>query len=240
MLARDGEHVAPGQVLVVLDDPNLFAQRDALVSRLELLQATRFSALLDSSEHVRNAEEETARVQSQLDRTEQRIEQLKVRARAGGTLVLPQQQDLPDTFVRQGGTIGYVLEHTHIGVRAVLPEYDVTLVRNHTREVHVRLAGDAQVYRAELVRDIPAATYDLPSAALGDRGGGPHVTDPADKDGLRTRDAVVVVDLDLPGTELGQIGGRAWVLFDHGARPLAGRWYRQLRQVLLDQFNPAV
>jgi hypothetical protein len=29
------------------------------------------------------------------------------------------------------------------------------------------------------------------------------------------------------------------VRFDHGAQPLAQRWYRQARQVLLQHFNPA-
>jgi putative peptide zinc metalloprotease protein len=239
LLARDGQWVTAGQVLVTLDDPNLYAQRDTLASRLEQLQAARFSALRDSYEQVRNAEEEGARVQSELQRVEERIEHLKVRAHAEGTLVMPQQQDLPDTFVRQGSTIGYVLERAQIGVRAVIPEYDVTLVRDYTRGVQVRLAGYSETETAELVRDIPAATYDLPSAALGDRGGGDHVTDPADKDGLRTREPVVVVDVKLAATELQRVGGRAWVRFDHGAQPLASRWYRQLRQVLLQHFNPA-
>jgi putative peptide zinc metalloprotease protein len=239
ILARDGDQVTTGQVLVMLDDPNLFAQRDRLTSRLEQLQAARFSALLDSYEHVRSAEEESARVQSELQRVEDKIEHLKVRAHADGRLVMPHQQDLAESFVRQGSTFGYVLERSQIGVRAVVPEYDVALVRDFTRGVQVRLAGDSEFTNAELVRDIPAATYDLPSAALGDRGGGTHVTDPDDKDGLRTREPVVVVDVKLPGTELQRVGGRAWVRFDHGAQPLANRWYRQLRQVLLQHFNPA-
>jgi hypothetical protein len=28
------------------------------------------------------------------------------------------------------------------------------------------------------------------------------------------------------------------VRFDHGPEPLAGRWYRRLRQLLLQHFNP--
>ncbi|MGZ5143564.1 MAG: PqqD family peptide modification chaperone [Burkholderiales bacterium] len=239
VLARDGEQVITGQVLLVLDDPNLVAQRNILTSRLEQLQAARFSALLDSYEQVRNAEEESARVQSELQRVEDKIEHLKIRAHAEGRLVMPHQEDLADSFVRQGSTLGYVLARAQIGVRAVIPEYDVSLVRDYTRGVQVRLADCSEVAGAELVRDIPAATYDLPSAALGDRGGGVLVTDPADKDGLRTREPVVVLDVKLPGTELERVGGRAWVRFDHGAQPLASRWYRQLRQVLLQHFNPA-
>jgi putative peptide zinc metalloprotease protein len=132
-----------------------------------------------------------------------------------------------------------VLERTDIGVRAAVAEYDAAFLREATRAVEVRLAGDASTLRAELVRDIPAATHDLPSAALGDRGGGPHATDPADTDGMKTQEPIVVVDVTLPATALERVGSRAWVRFDHGAVPLATRWYRQARQVLLQHFNPA-
>jgi putative peptide zinc metalloprotease protein len=90
-----------------------------------------------------------------------------------------------------------------------------------------------------MVRDIPAATHELPSPALGDKGGGPHATDPADTDGVKTQEPVVLVDVALPDTALTRVGSRAWVRFDHGSTPLAARWYRQARQVLLQHFNPA-
>jgi len=50
---------------------------------------------------------------------------------------------------------------------------------------------------------------------------------------------VVLVDLALPARTLERIGARAWMRFDHGAQLLAGRWYRQIRQALLQHFNPA-
>ena len=238
VLARDGDRVAAGQVLVVLDDPALFAQRDSLTSRLEQLHASRYTALLSSTEQARNIEEEIARVQSELQRVEQKIGHLEVRAHTAGTLVMPNQRDLPRTFLRQGSTIAYVLEREDIRIRAAVPEYDAALLRDETRSVEVRMTGDREPVAAELMRDIPAATFDLPSAALGERSGGPHATDPADKDGLRTRQPIVLIDLKLPATRLERVGGTASVRFDHGAQPLAQRWYRQLRQVLLQHFNP--
>ena len=65
------------------------------------------------------------------------------------------------------------------------------------RGVGVRLVerrGDG-LARGSCVRDVPAATPRLPSAALGDRGGGSIVTDPADKEGLHTAEPVVLIDL---------------------------------------------
>jgi putative peptide zinc metalloprotease protein len=239
LIARDGDRVTAGQVLAVLEDPALLVERDRLASRLEQLNAGRYTVLAGSPEEARNAEEEIARVHGEIERVDERIAQLDVRAKTAGILVMPQQQDLPGTFVRKGSTMAHVLENADIGVRAALAEYDAAFLRESTRAVEVRLAGGVEPMRAELVRDNPAATHDLPSAALGDRGGGPHATDPADTEGLRTQEPIVIVDLKLPEQKLERVGSRAWVRFDHGAQPLAMRWYRQVRQVLLHQFNPA-
>jgi putative peptide zinc metalloprotease protein len=237
--ARDGERVTAGQELVLLDDPALNAEHEKLASQLERLQAGRFDALPKDRGQSRNAEEEIQRVQGELKRTDEKIGHLVLRAQVDGTLVMPRQQDLPGTFVRQGTTIGYVLESADIGVRAAIPEYDATLVREHTRKVDVRIAEDrGGPVAAQLVREIPATTFELPSAALGDRGGGLHATEPSDKDGLHTLEPVVLLDLKLPASNLQRVGGRAWVRFDHGPQPLAGRWYRRLRQLLLQHFNP--
>ena len=239
ILARDGDRVAKGQVLVVLDDPALFVERARLVNRVEQLEAGRYSALTSSPEQAKNAEEELGRVQQDLARVDRKLAELEVKASAEGVLVMPQQQDLPGTFVKKGGTLAYVLESTAVPVRAALAEYDAAFLRAGTRGEEVRLAGDPRTLQAERVRDIPAATHELPSAALGDKGGGPHATDPADTEGMRSQEPVVLVDVTLPATSLERLGGRAWVRFDHGAMPLAARWYRQARQVLLQHFNPA-
>ncbi|HVY06016.1 MAG TPA: PqqD family peptide modification chaperone [Burkholderiales bacterium] len=235
----DGARVAVGQPLLVLEDPALQAEREKLESQLERLQAGRFSAVNRDPGEARNAEEEIQRVQGDLKRAEEKIEGLVLRAQVGGVLVMPHQQDLPGTFVHQGTTVGYVLEQSDIRVRAAVPEFDAPLVRESARAAEVRTAetGNA-IVAAQIVRDIPAATTVLPSVALGDRGGGAHVTDPADADGLRTLEPIVLVDLTLPSTSLRRVGGRAWVRFDHGFEPLAQRWYRQLRQLLLQHFNP--
>ena len=239
ILARDGDWVTRGQVLLVLEDPALHADRERLTKRLEQLQAGRYAAFTDSSEHVSKADEEIARVQAALQRTEQKLGQLELRAQSEGRLVMPRQDDLPGTFARQGMTLAHVLDRSDVAVRAAIPEYDAMLVRESVKQVEVRLTGQGATMAAEFVRDIPAATFDLPSLALGDRGGGPHATDPADKDGLRTREPIVLIDLKVPSQKLERIGGKVWVRFDHGAQPLAQRWYRQVRQVLLHHFNPA-
>lgn len=240
ILVNDGEHVEAGRLLLLLDDPDLLVKRDVLSQKLASTRADRYSVLLTNPLRAQNYDQEIVKVQDQLLRIEERIEHLTIRAQMGGRLVMPKQDDLLGSFVRRGDTLGYVLASEQIRVRAALSERDAALVRDSTRSISVRLDDKPEtVLPARLIRDIPAATHDLPSAALGDRGGGPYATDPADKDGLRTIEPVVLVDLKLPQATLQRVGGRAWVRYRHGATPIAAQVYRRLRQLFLQHFNPA-
>ena len=94
-----------------------------------------------------------------------------------------------------------------------------------------RLAG-------ALSGEVPAATAILPTAALGDRAGGPVLTDPNDAEGTRALEPVFLYDVRLQDKPLERVGSRVLVRFDHGASPLALQWERRLLQLFLKQFNP--
>ena len=236
--ARDGEQVAPGQLLVSLRDPVLVASRGRLAGELARLGAERFDLLLSDPVKALNLQQEIDRVSGELRRVDERLALLQVRSQAAGALAMPHQQDLQDSFVKRGTTLGYVLDRGDVGVRVAVPERDAALIRQGHVAVSVRLAEvPEQVVAADLVRDVPAAGFELPGAALGDRGGGPYTTDPTDKDGLRSLEPVVLIDLFLRGRVLERVGGRVWVQFDHGAQPLAVQAYRRLRQLFLQHFN---
>ncbi len=238
LTARDGDRVEAGDVLVVMEDPALIAEAQRLESRLEALQSRQFSAWLTDTAEAQRAEEEIRGVTTELRRVGERIDGLTVRAKSSGTLVMPYASDLSGTFVLKGATLGYVLDRGAIRVRAAVPEYDAPLVRASRQTAQVQIADSPAAMSAELVRETPAATLQLPSAALGDRGGGPLRTDPADHAGLQLLEPVVLVDLNLPASSLERVGSRAWVRFDHGAAPLANRWTRRLQQVFLDKLDP--
>jgi putative peptide zinc metalloprotease protein len=141
--------------------------------------------------------------------------------------------------VRQGEPVGYVVAFPEITARVVVPQADVGLVRSKTRRVEVRLADRVgEPMTASVRREVPAASDELPSAALGTRGGGQLPVDPQDEEGTRTLDTVFHFDLDLPpDIPVTNVGGRVHVRFDHGTEPLARQWYRSLRQLFLRQFT---
>jgi putative peptide zinc metalloprotease protein len=62
--------------------------------------------------------------------------------------------------------------------------------------------------------------------------------DPADTKGVRAVQRYFQVDLEMPTPSgLLNVGGRAYVRFDHGREPLAFQWYRSLRQLFLARLN---
>ena len=238
--AHDGELVKPGQLVAVLDDPTLEARRRELQGKLDGLRAEHYQSFLSDPFKAKNADEAMQRTERELARAEQRLSQLEVRAQIAGKLVMPRQQDLPGSFIKQGSLLGYVFSPEIVRVRAVVDEHDIALVRERTQGVEVLLADDpAHALTAGLTRETPAATQTLPSPALGDRAGGSRITDPADKDGTKTLEPVFLVDLTLPPNATQRVGGRAWVHFDHGTEPLAVQWTRRVRQLFLQHFSAA-
>ncbi|NIO40580.1 MAG: PqqD family peptide modification chaperone [Burkholderiales bacterium] len=239
VLVRNGEYVEPGRVLVVLEDSALEAERGTLTSELTRAVAQRYAAIAFDPELARKVEEEIERLRGDVSRVEEKISNLEIRSGVSGYLIMPMQDDIIGTFVQKGTTLGYVFEKEYVAVRAAVPEHDATLVREDTGDIEVRISDrPADTLIATLIRDVPAATQQLPSVALGERGGGPYVIDPSDAEGMRVVDPVVVFDLRVQDQLLERTGGRAWVRFEHSAKPLASQWYRRARQVFLQQFNP--
>jgi putative peptide zinc metalloprotease protein len=95
-----------------------------------------------------------------------------------------------------------------------------------------------EVVQARIAREVPAATDQLPTAALGSVGGGRMDVDPTDKKGLKTLQKVFQFDVVLPERmRLRYIGTRVQGRIDHGTEPIGWQWYRSLRQLFLRRFD---
>jgi len=225
-------------VLVVLEDPELTAERDKKQKQVEGLRTDQFNQLFQDPSRAMSTGEKIDSLNAEIKRLNERIAGLLVRSKAGGYLVMPHQYDMPGMFVKKGALLGYVLNQDAVNVRVAVPEPDAELLHNNLRNVQVRIAdrpGDA--ISAQLISDNNSVTHSLPSAALGDRNGGRYPTDPADKDGLTATEPFVLVDLKLPSMVLERVGTRAIVRFNHGNEPISQQAYRKLRQVFLRYFN---
>jgi len=230
----DGARVEIGQILLTLEEPTLLVERERLRARLEALRVSHYNALRDAAGDAKSLADAISSVQEQIRRNQERIDQLEIRARIDGTLVLPRQQDLPGRFAHRGAELGHILPDGNVRVRAAIPQRDAELVRERVRAAQVWLHETQSSAPAQVTqRDMVAASHQLPSAALGDWGGGALSTDPADPDRLTVIEPVLLMDVDVPEAELIRVGGRVAVRFDLGQEALLFQIWRRLRQVFL-------
>jgi len=238
VVATPGRRVERGELLVTLVDPRL--RTEIVVVEQQIAEARSRRRALQTSDLVQAeiTDEEIGRLQGRLDRLRERAAALQVRAPVDGTFVLPRHEDLPGRFFRQGEQIAYVVQPGEATARVVVPQTEVDLVRAHPDRIEARLVNrlDA-VVAATILREVPAATDELPSLALGSSGGGSVAVDPRRSDAAHALHSLFQFDLLLDAPVPDYLGSRLFVRFDHGYQTLGVRWYRGVRQLLLGRFN---
>ena len=64
------------------------------------------------------------------------------------------------------------------------------------------------------------------------------MVDPRDPKGVTAIQKMFQVDVEVPAESSRlNVGGRAYVRFDHGWEPLAVQWYLAIRQLFLSRFS---
>jgi putative peptide zinc metalloprotease protein len=238
IVAQPGTPVRQGDVLLICRDPILTTRLNVLEFRLQELQTRYTVQWLKEPGKAAILKEEIAHVEDQLARLRERVAELVIHSRVDGTFVVPQAEDLVGRFVKQGTGLAYVLDPSSLTARVMVPQAQIGLVRQRSQGIEVRLAGRlAEPLPATILHEVPAATEQLPSMALGSQGGGSIPVDPFDTQGVTAIQKLFQFDLALPSrVEIVPIGSRVYVRFDHGWEPLVKRWHRQLRQLFLAKF----
>ena len=239
VVVEAGGKVEKGDVLVVLEDPELEARRLMLRARVDELSARMSAQRTQDLVAAQLTSEELGYARDSLARTEERVADLVVRAGRAGRFSVVRPRDLPGRFARKGDLLGHVVDPERTRVRAVVSQDDVQLVSRRLVATRVRLAERlSEVREAELLRVVPAASEQLPSSVLGSGGGGEVPVDPRDPQGERAVQKMFEVELEIPTSgSVVHAGGRVHVRFDLGSEPLGVQWGRRLRQIFLSRFQ---
>jgi putative peptide zinc metalloprotease protein len=239
VMARPGELVNKGDVLLVCSNPELLAEREVYLARLDELRTKYAMALIKDRVQVNILLEEIGHVEATLSRLKEMVDLLLVRSAKDGVFVLPGAEDLQGRFVPRGGLLGYVLADEAPLVRTVVAQDDMDDVRQRTRYVRIRFADRlAEVLNGVIRREVPGATGKLPSTILGFGGGGEIAVDPSDDSGVQAFETTFQFELEVTTGESNEfIGNRAYVRFEHEPEPLGWQIVRKIRQLLLKRFN---
>ena len=172
------------------------------------------------------------------------IEQLTVRSPATGTYVSYSSRSLLGRFLQRGEVVGVVTKPEQATVRVLIPQQRITLVRQQTQSVSVRMADAIEMaVNASVSREVPRASQDLPSAALSFEGGGEIAVNPnsSSADGAGQLSAfqswfLFDIVIDRAEDQVG-LGERVYAKFSHGRETLGAQIYRAVRQTFLSHFN---
>jgi putative peptide zinc metalloprotease protein len=238
-VAQSGAQVEPGDVLVKCSDPELLAEKKALLARRDALRYEYRGHGLREQVKRKILADEIAFLSAELQRLSERIDALTIRAATSGTFLVPDNLHLPGRYLNQGELLAYVVSPASMTLRTAITQERIDLVREQTESIQFRLASaPARPHPTEVVRHLPAATPHLPTAALGSTAGGRLPVVRTDPDGTLLNQEVFLVDLELDtAINPGRIGERAQVLFDHGREVLADQWGRSLRLLFLKRFS---
>lgn len=239
LLAPVDSNVVLGQPLIEARDPFLLTRVALLQAQLRELSAQYDALVREDRVQAAMVREEMASVEANLERAREREAELILRSPANGRFIAPNAVDLPGRYVTKGQLVAYVVEPKELTARVAVGQDDIAQVRQRTRGVEVMLAGwDARPLPAHIRREVPGASRQLPTAALGTAGGGNFAVDPRDSEGVTALGRVFQLELALPSeVRSSYLGARVFVRFDLGYEPVGFQIYRAFRQLLLRQFD---
>jgi len=239
LLAEQDSQVSPGTALLSTQDPLLTSEIKVSTYRLQELEAKYYQKLHNEYPKAQMIKEEIAAARAELQRLQEKVANQIVRSSEEGLFVVPKADDLLDKWVKHGELVGYVVKYPLTTVRAVVSQDRIGLLQQHIETVELRLVEDTeQVYQGKVERAVPAASNQLPSAALGQAGGGEIAVDPTDKEGGKAFETVFQYDIQLlEPPSLHHLGSRVYLRFSHGHETLALQCYRLARQLFLRKFG---
>lgn len=238
LVVSSGTEVEAGETLLRCSEPELDAQllyEHAVVKELEF----ELDAAFDNPVDLEIIRERLRGAQADLLHTEQLHASLDVKSTSKGMFIMPESEDKINHYYFQGQEIAYVVRGQDLLARVVVPQDDITEVRQGSQSIEVKFVGKLdEVVSARIDREVPEATDELPSAALSSQGGGDIVLDPTAGTEATAFERYFQFDLkfDEP-VAYAMVGQRLYARFDHGYLPLGMQWYRGIRRMILRRYD---
>lgn len=236
----DNTPVKRGDGLFVMSNAPLKA--DIAVSQARVIELqTRFDLMSFDDRVAREIHaERLVEAKADLAQLQQREAGLVVDSPGDGVLQVPLGDNREGRFIRKGDMLAYLADETDIVIRVVASQQDARRIREEGTNIEVRLVGQSgMILPGKLLGEVPLASDQLPSAALGSQTGGAMQVDARDKRGTTALEHVFAFDIAIPFGPHGRyVGSRASVRFQHSASPLLPRWVDVVQTIITKNINP--
>lgn len=236
MLVASGDNVDVGQALFKLSNPVLEKQVKISTARLQEALIRESDERVQSRVRGAIAADDVSILRAEHEHLQEQLDSLVILSPKKGEFTQHAYHCLLGRYIQVGDLLGHVSAPLDQPiVRAVFKQQDAGVVGQGLHQAYVRLAANQRIeVPARLVRDFPAGTHELPSAALGVNGGGKLQTGLNDSSGRVSSSEIFQLEFLLPTvTRVAGIGERAYIRLDHGYEALWKRLTRSMRQAFL-------
>ena len=241
VITSSGQIVRKGDPLMTLKNRNLDQEKRVLEAQWdEILNQESKSRFQNISDMTPILERKKSLV-NKMAQIDKRIQSLVITAKQDGRWVSPQINEIRDTWVRRGTSIGFVIDEDNLLFTAVISQEDASRIfMTETSDVEVKLNGQStKTLQIEGFEMIPHDQKMLPSPALGWHGGGDiAVSQQPDKQN-ESQDPFfrIIAKLKNDKNNLVLHGQSGLVRIQIGSTPLLWQWERKLRQLLQNRFQ---
>lgn len=239
ILVKPNQQVRAGDLLIRCEDTELKTRMHMLQAQLDELQA-RYSSLINSNRVQANIiAEQMTHVEAALALANIHLTALDIRSPANGIFVMQDEQNALGRFAPRGELLAYITDAKSTSVRVAVSQADGDRVKKNTVRVEIRPVDHVgKVINAKIIREVPAATNELPSHTLSLQGGGKIGLDPSKPNENKALVKLFIFDLALPlGVQKNYLGERIYVMFVHPPEPLFYQWYRTAQRIFMKKFN---
>ena len=241
VLVNYDQVVKQNDIILRCDPTELNTEIRVSEAKLNELKAKLRESLKENRVEYGVLKDEIRRTEEELAIVKEKFAGLELKAPVSGKANINGLNDLLGQFLARGQYIGYIDNKSTRRARVVVEQHNIETVKNNL--THIDLISAEALYEsvaANISREFPEATEELPSLALSVNGGGNIVLNPERQTGEANALApVFIVDINLSDeTPLyNRVGERVYVRFHHQPEPLAYRIGRKIRRLFLKEFD---
>ncbi|MFK5924695.1 MAG: hypothetical protein QM496_21165 [Verrucomicrobiota bacterium] len=236
--------IAKGDLLVVLENPELAMEIDSMKSRLDQLrQQVELARQQKYTSILRPLQREFKAAVTYLEELERQRTELKVSAPHAGIWVAPSSREMVGTWVPRGTEVGQVIDPGSYQFIAVVNQRGAAdLFTKEIQRSSVRLRGQAGQEIEVISQDILQADLEkLSTAALAWSAGGELEVDKKDDSGTAVKEGFYQVTAELNADQIADMtlyeNASGQIRFELQPEPFFIQWWRLFRQVIQKDLN---
>ena len=240
LAAVSGAQLQPDEPLFQLHHPELELQITAAHAERDEVSALLDNALGNAPSAIEPLRERLHAVQERLAVLERKKAGLAIVAKHSGVWVSARSDEWSGMWMDRGMVLGELIDPAAFRFTAVVSQDEAaSLFADGVRGAEVRLRGEAgRALQAKVERIVPAQSDELPSAALGWRGGGEIAVRTDDPSGRRAVEPFFEVFVALPSAGPALLHHRSGqIRFDLPPQPLLQQWWRRVLQLVQKRYH---